>query len=340
MKLVEVCEDVLERECGGKAFLTPSCTAALELACMMVIKPGDEVIMPSWTFPSTASAVIRQGGIPVFVDVDRNLNMDPNHITMALTPRTKAIMPIHYAGVVAQMDKINDIAQMYGLYVIEDAAQAIGNWKVTGDFGCLSFHSTKNVQCGEGGALIVKNPAFIEKAEILRDCGTTKAKYKRGETSGYDFLEVGSSYLMSEYAAVKLLEELQILPEITARRRKIWNLYHEALHSEGTLGNGHIFWMMVDNKWEWLKGKKHVSSHYDALHSTLPGRKYGRAGSPIIRSTEAMLRLVKLNTGISEQDACESIDSILKSRKNSKSSLNSPQGQNQSSKSEADTVIT
>ena len=304
--MIVECEGLLEKECGGKAFLTPSCTAALELACMAIIQPGDEVIMPSWTFPSTASSVIRQGGIPVFVDVDRNLNLDPAQVVKAITQKTKAIMPIHYAGVVADMVKINTIAKAYGLYVIEDAAQAIGNWKVSGDFGCLSFHTTKNVQCGEGGALIVNNPALAEQVEIIRDCGTTKAKYRRGETSGYDWLAVGSSFLMSGYAAEKLYDELERLPEITAHRMKIWDYYQTAVRSADRCiqrGNGHIFWVMIDDKWQWLKGKRFVGSHYDALHLTVPGRRHGRAGGPIVRATEAMQRLVKFNTGVTEEDA-------------------------------------
>lgn len=273
---------------------------------MAILHPGDEVIMPSWTFPSTASSVIRQGGVPVFVDVDRNLNLDPGCIVKAITQKTKAILPIHYAGVIADMAKINQIAKAYGLYVIEDAAQAIGNWQVSGDFGCLSFHSTKNVQCGEGGALIVNNPAFIEPVEIIRDCGTTKAKYRRGETSGYDWLAVGSSFLLSHYAAEKLHEELLRLPEITAHRMKIWDYYSVNVRAANRCverGNGHIFWVMVDDKWRWLKGKKFLSSHYDALHLTVPGRKYGRAGGPITKATDAMNRLVKFNTKVTEEDA-------------------------------------
>lgn len=284
----------------------PSCTAALELSCLLILERGDEVILPSWAYPSCASAVILRGGVPVFIDVDKDLNMDPLKIREAISSKTKAIMPIHYAGVVAEMPMINTIAESYGLYVIEDAAQAIGNWKVSGDFGCLSFHSTKNVQCGEGGALIVKNPAFIEKAEIIRDCGTTKARYKRGETSGYDWLEVGSSYLMSSYTAEHLHEELIRLPEITLKRLERWDFYNKTVDAKEKCtkrSNGHIFWFFVEDKWNWLKEAKGLkaSSHYDALHLTIPGRKYGRAGGFITNSTRAMQKLVKLSTDGSGQ---------------------------------------
>lgn len=301
--------DFLTRECGGRAFLTPSCTAALELAAMMIIEPGDEVIMPSWTFPSTANAVILRGGVPVFVDVNRHLNIDISLIEPAITSKTKAIMPVHYAGVTCQMLEINEIAEKHGLYVIEDAAQSIGNWKVSGDFGCLSFHYTKNVSCGQGGALIVKNEKFIKKAELMAHCGTTKAAFNRGETVDYDWLDVGSQYLMSLAQEKILNEQLNVLDEITRHRREVWEFYQANIEAEDRcvkIGNGHIFWVMMDNKWERLKTLK-ATSHYEALHNTIPGKKYGRVSGEITRAVEAEKRLVKFNTGLSLNEAAECV---------------------------------
>lgn len=268
---------------------------------MLILEPGDEVILPSWAFPSCANAIILRGATPVFVDVDEDLNIDIDQIVPVITDKTKAIMPLHYAGVVCDMHRINAIAENHGLYVIEDAAQALGNWKVSGDLGCLSFHSTKNVQCGEGGALIVNSPTLIEKAEIIRDFGTTKAQYLRGGEK-MEWLSVGSSYRMSSYLAEVLIGQLEKLPEITAKRRERWNQYAQVFNPRKgckKIANGHIFWLYVEDKWDWLKTMKNtgykVSSHFEALHLTPPGRKYGRAGR-ITRATEAMQKLVKFST--------------------------------------------
>lgn len=305
--------EVLEKECGGKVFLTPSCTSALEISCRLTLSPGDEVILPSWTFPSCANAVILAGGVPVFVDVNQDLNIDPTEVLKAITTKTKAVMPVHYAGVVCEMQEINRIAREYGLYVIEDAAQAIGNWKVSGDLGCLSFHSTKNVSCGEGGAIIVNNPSLLERVEIFRDCGTTKAKYRRGETSGYDWVDVGSSCLMSDHLVPLLETQLRALETITAQRMRAWRTYRDVadqleMYPRARFpGNGHLFWFEIENKWDWIKKAREMgvkaSSHYEALHLTIPGRKYGRACGPILRATQAMERLVKLDTSVDDPRA-------------------------------------
>lgn len=302
--MIDECEKLLEKECGGKAFLVPSCTAALEVSCQMVLNPGDEVIIPSWGHCANANSVIRAGGVPVFVDVDKNLNIDPSKVWEAITPKTKAIMPVHYAGVLAY--DVTKIAEQHGLYVIEDAAQAIGNWKVSGDFGCLSFNHTKNVQCGEGGALIVKNPAFIEKAECLLNFGTTKAKYKRGEIKAWQWLDIGSSYVISSYAAEHLYKELNQLEEITEARKKTWRVY-ESLLEPKAIGNGHLYWFEIENRDSFLDiARKHgATAHFDALHMTPPGRKYGRVGGSIERATRAYKRLVKLPTKLSESQAVE-----------------------------------
>ena len=264
----------------------------------MVLRPGDEVIMPSWSHPSAANAVILAGGIPVFVDVNNDLNINIDCIVRAITSKTKAILPVHYAGVVADMAAINHIAQWHGLYVIEDAAQAIGNWKVSGDFGCLSFQEKKNVQIGQGGALIVRNEQFIERAGIYQNMGTDRLQKKN-----WDWVDIGSSYLMSELLADKLHEQLLRLPEITKSRQDRWDVYDSNFHDHKERGrqrgNGHLFWLMVEDKWEWMKSHLHSSSHFDALHLTIPGRKYGRTGGPIVTATKAMNMLVKLSTDAS-----------------------------------------
>lgn len=288
------CERFLEHECGGKAFLVPSCTAALELSCMLTINAGDEVIIPSWSHPSAANAVILRGGVPVFIDVDKDLNIDINRIVPAITAKTKAIMPVHYAGVVAEMVSINAIAEQYGLYVIEDAAQAIGNWKVSGDLGCLSFQEKKNVQCGQGGALIVNNSHLIEQAGIYQNMGTNRIS-----KPVWDWVDIGSSYLMSKYVAEYLHSELIRLSQITKSRQDKWDLYVKTFNADDMCrkkGNGHLFWLMVEDKWNWIQNHDNATSHFDALHMTVPGRKYGRVGGPIIRATKAMKMLVKLST--------------------------------------------
>ena len=311
------CEQFLEKECNGKALLVPSCTAALELASFLLLRPQDEVILPSWAFPSCANAIIMRGAVPVFVDVDVNLNISPSKIIAAITPKTKAIMVIHYAGVMADMDRINTIAKAHGLYVIEDAAQAIGNWKLTGDIGCLSFHYTKNVDCGQGGAFLTADPDLWERAKIAAHCGTDKLKFYSGYQDYYSWLGVGSQYVMSEYQADVLRERLERLDEITEHRKKIWDIYSSnvsAGNAAKVRGNGHIFWFEMPDKWEWLKRMRQfgvgVTSHFDALHMTKPGREFGRASGPIHNATRAMQTLVKLNTGVSEDAAlmnCELI---------------------------------
>jgi dTDP-4-amino-4,6-dideoxygalactose transaminase len=311
--MIDQCEALLEKECGGKAFLVPSCTAALEVSCAMVLSHGDEVIVPSWAHPANANAVIRAGGVPVFVDVDKNLNLDPGRVWDAITPKTKAIMPVHYAGVLAY--DMTKIAEQFGLYVIEDAAQAIGNWKVTGDFGCLSFNHTKNVQCGEGGALIVKNSAFIEKAECLLNFGTTKAKYKRGEVNAWQWLDIGSSYVISSYAAEHLYKELSQLKSITEARKRAWQIYASCLEPKA-IGNGHLYWFEIEDRDNFLSmARRHgATSHFDALHMTPPGRKYGRTGGPVERATRAMQRLVKLPTKVTEEEAVRICSTLFPER--------------------------
>jgi dTDP-4-amino-4,6-dideoxygalactose transaminase len=299
-------ESLLEKECGGKVFLTPSCTAALELACMMILEPGDEVIMPSWAFPSCANAVILRGGVPVFVDVDENLNLDPIKVGPAISSKTKAVITIHYAGVVGRVEELSALCDRYGLYLIEDAAQAIGNWKVIGDFGCLSFHYTKNISCDQGGALIVNNEQFIEKTKMMMHCGTNK-----GTVKNYSWLTIGSQYIMSRFQIRALESELNSLDKITANRRNIWNIYKEkcpAIELAVESGNGHFFWWMQHEKWKLVDGD--ITSHFEALHNTIPGRKYGRTGGFCSRSLRAQDMLLKLNTGVTEAKALKNCEAL------------------------------
>lgn len=303
------CQDWLTQSCGGGAFLTPSCTAALELACLLTIKPGDEVLVPSFSFPSCSNAVILRGGVPVYVDIDpHTLNMDD--VEKSVTGKTRAVMPLHYAGVSCDMEKIAEIAEQYGLYVIEDAAQCIGNFRLRGHFGCISFHATKNVECGEGGAIIV-SPEFVEEVELVRDCGTTKAKYRRGESSGYDWLAVGSSCLMSSDLSDILWGQFQRIDEITQIRLKAWRTYERLVQAPKASyeGNGHIFWFLTENQQSVLSGLRSrsvkASQHYEPAHLTPTGMRYGRVYQPITISQYISKRIVRLPTDVTEEEAVQ-----------------------------------
>lgn len=303
------CENWLTNQSGGRAFLTPSCTSALELACRISIREGDEVLVPSFSFPSCSNAVILAGGVPVYVDVEGDtLNMNPWHLARSVTGKTKAVMPLHYAGNPCDMDSIREFADQYGLYVIEDAAQCIGNWTLKGHFGCISFHATKNVECGEGGAIVVA-PEMVEEAELLRDCGTTKAKYRRGESAGYDWLGVGYSCLMSPDLTDILWGQLERLPEITQKRLKAWGVYfrHIEAPKAKVSGNGHIFWFLSEKQGEVVKALRakgvKAATHYEPAHLTQPGRRHGKVYQPIVVSQYVSRRIVRLPTNVSEEEA-------------------------------------
>jgi dTDP-4-amino-4,6-dideoxygalactose transaminase len=234
------CNVWIEQKTGcHKALITHSCTAALEMAAILAdIRPGDEVIMPSYTFVSTANAFVLRGGLPVFVDIrEDTLNIDERLIEAAITSRTKAIVPVHYAGVACEMDTIMAIAMKYNLLVIEDAAQAVMAFYKgrplgsIGDLGCYSFHETKNIIAGEGGALIVNNPALAERAEIIREKGTNRSLFFRGQVDKYTWVDFGSSYLPGELISAFLWAQLEEADTITARRMSIWNRYHVGLYS-------------------------------------------------------------------------------------------------------------
>jgi dTDP-4-amino-4,6-dideoxygalactose transaminase len=232
------CAELLQERFGiPKVLLTPSCTAALEMAALLCdVGPGDEVILPSYTFVSTASAFVRLGAKPVFIDIRPDtLNIDDALIEQAITPRTRAICVVHYAGVSCEMDRIMTIARAYGLRVVEDAAQGVNSWYngralgSIGDLGCYSFHETKNVICGEGGALCINAPELIERAEIIRDKGTNRQRFFRGEVDKYTWVDVGSSYVPSEICSAFLCGQLEEIDRITQRRQQIHLRYLEAL---------------------------------------------------------------------------------------------------------------
>jgi dTDP-4-amino-4,6-dideoxygalactose transaminase len=233
------CNSWLEEQTGClKALLTHSCTAALEMAAILAdIQPGDEVIMPSYTFVSTANAFVLRGGLPVFVDIRQDtLNIDESLIEAAITPRTKVIVPVHYAGVGCEMDTIMAIAKKHNLLVIEDAAQGVmATYKgrplgSIGDLGCYSFHETKNIISGEGGALLVNNPTFVERAEIIREKGTNRSQFFRGQVDKYTWVDIGSSYLPGELIAAFLWAQLESSESITHRRLELWKAYHVAFN--------------------------------------------------------------------------------------------------------------
>lgn len=236
------CNAWLEEKTGClKALLTHSCTAALEMAAILAdIQPGDEVIMPSYTFVSTANAFVLRGGVPVFVDIrEDTLNIDERLIEAAITPRTKAIVPVHYAGVACEMDTIMTIARNHNLLVIEDAAQGVmATYKgrqlgSIGDLGCYSFHETKNIISGEGGALLINNPAFADRAEIIREKGTNRSQFFRGQVDKYSWVDIGSSYLPGEVIAAFLWAQMEEAEAITAKRIKIWESYQHGFSSSG-----------------------------------------------------------------------------------------------------------
>lgn len=300
----KMCDAWIEEKTGtAKSLLTTSCTHATELAALLAdIKEGDEVIMPSYTFVSTADAFVLRGAKVVFVDIRPDtMNIDENLIEDAITERTRAIVPVHYAGVSCEMDKIMQIAEKYRLMVIEDAAQGImSTYKgkalgAIGDFGCFSFHETKNFSMGEGGALLIKDAKYIEDAEIIREKGTNRSKYYRGQVDKYTWMNYGSSYLPSDMNAAYLWAQLEMAQEITDVRLARWNQYKEALQPladrgilelpvipEGCVHNGHMFYAKakdIQERTELIdfleENGVHSVFHYVPLHSAPAGRRFG-----------------------------------------------------------------
>lgn len=317
------CHQWLEQQTGTrKALLTHSCTAALEMAALLLdIQPGDEIIMPSYTFVSTANAFVLRGGVPVFVDIrEDTLNLDETLIEAAITPKTKAIVPVHYAGVSCEMDTILAIARKHQLAVVEDAAQGVGaRYKdkplgTLGTLGCYSFHETKNVISGEGGALLVNDAQFAERAEIIREKGTDRSRFFRGQVDKYTWQEVGSSFLPGELIAAFLWAQFEHESEITQARLAAWARYHEALASleaQGTLRrpiipadcqhNAHMYYALLAPGIDRDATLKYLSEaginsvfHYVPLHSAPAGKKYGRTAGPLVRTDDLSARLIRL----------------------------------------------
>lgn len=303
-----------------KVLLTQSCTAALEMAAILAnIGIGDEIIMPSFTFVSTANAFVLRGGVPVFVDISGDTkNIDESLIEKAITSKTKAIVVVHYAGVACEMDTIMEIAAKYNLIVIEDAAQAIlSSYKgrklgSIGHLGCLSFHETKNIQCGEGGALLINDEAFLDRAEIIREKGTNRAQFFRGQVDKYTWYDVGSSFLPSEFTAAILYAQLLDSRAITEKKIEIWNAYIDFFTSKSfAIGlthipnhcehNAHFFYITLQSLQKRnglinsLKAKGIQSSfHYIPLHSSVAGLRFGKVGSTMHltdATAECLLRL-------------------------------------------------
>ena len=305
------------------SLLTTSCTSALDMSAILLdVQPGDEIIMPSYTFVSTANAFVLRGGIPVFVDIRPDtLNIDETKIEAAITPKTKVIVPVHYAGVACDMDVIMDIAKRHNLYVVEDAAQAImATYKgkklgTIGDLGCLSFHATKNIVSGEGGALLVNNEKFADRAEIIREKGTNRSRFLRGQVDKYTWEDIGSSYLPSDILAAVLLAQLERVDEIQGLRKGAWEHYNQVLQ-EGVrngwfeLGvapayeheqNHHMFYLMMRSSTErndlieYLKlDGIQAAFHYVPLHSSPAGLKYARAHGEMKVTNALSERIVRL----------------------------------------------
>ena len=305
-----------------KVLMTPSCTAALEMAAMLCdLKPGDEVIMPSFTFVSTANAVVRCGANPVFVDIRPDtLNIDERLVEERITANTRAIFVVHYAGVSCEMDEIMAIAAKHKLVVVEDAAQGVNatyNGRALGAIGHLgaySFHDTKNYVCGEGGALCINSPEFVERAEIIREKGTNRSQFFRGEVDKYTWVDAGSSFVPAEIACAFLLAQLEAMDEITARRREVHQFYLENLSPleerellgiprtpDGCETNYHMFYVLLpdgntrDGLMAHLK-KNGISAvfHYVPLHTSVMGKRYGNREGDLPLTENLSARLLRL----------------------------------------------
>jgi len=317
------CARLLEERTGaGRALLTHSCTAALEMAAILAgIAPGDEVILPSFTFVSTANAFVLRGAVPVFVEIRPDtLCIDETAIAAAITPRTKAIVPVHYAGVACAMDAIMATARAHDLLVIEDAAQGLmAGWQgralgSIGDMGTLSFHETKNVVSGEGGALLLNDPRLVDRAEIVREKGTDRARMFRGLVDKYTWVDIGSSYLPGEIVAAFLSAQLDEMDAITARRRALWATYDAAFADleaagrirrpvipDGCHHNAHMYYLLVRDLAERteliarLRAEGIMATfHYVPLHASPMGRRVGRAHGDLPITTDLADRLVRL----------------------------------------------
>jgi dTDP-4-amino-4,6-dideoxygalactose transaminase len=317
------CQQWIEQQTGcARALLTHSCTSALDLAAILLdIQAGDEVILPSYTFVSTANAFVLRGAIPVFVDIrEDTLNLNERLIEDAITPRTRAIVPVHYAGVSCDMESINAIARRHNLRVVEDAAQGVmASYKgrtlgALGDLGTFSFHETKNITSGEGGSLLVNDPDLILRAEIIREKGTDRGRFFRGEVDKYTWQDVGSSFLPGEITAAFLMAQLEEAQRITTGRLAAWQRYHEMfapLEQQGLFRrpivpsdcqhNGHMYYVLlapeIDRQQvldELKRNKIHAVFHYVPLHSSPAGMRFGRCHGDLSLTTSLSQRLIRL----------------------------------------------
>lgn len=338
------CNAWLEQRIGCQtALLTHSCTAALEMAAILAdLQPGDEVIMPSYTFVSTANAFVLRGATPVFVDIRPDtLNIDETKIEDAITPKTKAIVPVHYAGVSCEMDVIMDIARRHNLLVIEDAAQGImSSYKgrplgSIGHMAALSFHETKNIISGEGGALLVNDPRFVERAEMIREKGTNRSQFFRGQVDKYTWVDIGSSYLPGEIVAAFLWAQMEEADAITKRRLDIWASYHQWFASlekaerirrptvpRECVQNAHMYYLLLprlDLRTAFIERLKtkgiHTVFHYVPLHSSPQGEAIGRAVGDMTNTNNTGDRLIRLPlwVGLEDQlaDVIQTITTVI-----------------------------
>ena len=340
-KFTALCQEFLNGLMSGSAsLLTTSCSSALEMAAILAsIETGDEVILPSFTFPSTANAIVLRGGTPVFVDIRPDtLNIDERLIEAAVTPRTKAIIVVHYAGVACEMDQISEIARRHGLLVIEDAAHALharyqqhplGS---LGDIAAFSFHESKNIICGEGGALIINNPELMARAETVWEHGTNRLEFNRGEVDFYNWVDVGSSFPPSEITAAFLYAQLEHSQKATQRRLALWRNYADELQPHEAAGrldlphppdhcrhNGHIFYLLAPSagkRTEWLNrlDQRDINavSHYVPLHSAPAGRRFGRTAGPLPVTDDVAGRILRLplHLALTDQDQSRVIDAV------------------------------
>jgi dTDP-4-amino-4,6-dideoxygalactose transaminase len=345
-KYTKLVQDFFQSKFGArKALMTTSCTTALELATHLLnLKSGDEVIVPSYTFSSTVNPVLLAGANPVFADIQEDtLNIDPANIREKITKKTRAIYPVHYGGISCAMDEIMEIAQEHNLNVVEDAAQGVnakykGKYLGTiGDFGCYSFHETKNYVCGEGGALLINSddPKIIERAEIIREKGTNRSKFHRGEVDKYTWVDIGSSYLPSDLLAAFLYAQLEKLDEIQDMRINVWNAYYSALKPFESAGeirlpvvpdyakhNAHLFYVLFrdeqtrDRVMGWLKRVGiHAVFHYVPLHSSPVGLGLGcrKEDLPVTEEMSGRLLRLPVYAGIKEIEISQIISAVIES---------------------------
>lgn len=328
-----------------RVLLTTSGTTALDMAALLCeLKPGDEVILPSFTFSSTATAFVLAGARLVFVDIRPDtMNIDESRLEEAITSKTKVIVAVHYAGVACEMDAIMELARRYGLIVVEDAAQGVmSSYKgqalgTIGDFGCYSFHETKNYSMGEGGALCIKDEKFNERAEILREKGTNRSKFYRGQVDKYTWVDLGDSYLPSELNAAYLWAQLEVADRINEDRLKTWNAYYQGLKPlaedgrielpyvpEGCVHNAHMFYIKLRNLEERTRFIAHMKEngvncvfHYIPLHSAPAGLKYGRFHGEDVYTTRESERLVRLPMyyGITHESIDQAVSAVYAFRK-------------------------